>query len=127
MSSRFEKRHETLISGRRFAQRIFGVVLLGMAMEALLILAGSLGFHYIERLTWLDACLNTAMVITGNGPPYEAQTSAGKIFQIVFGLIGVIMFALVLSVVLVPVFHRVLHSFHAESVDQEPTSKSRVK
>ena len=115
MLSRFERRHETLLSRRRFAKRISMFVLLAVAAETLIICIGSVGYHYLEGLGWLDAALNTAMVITGNGPPYEVQSDAGKIFQIVFSLLGVIVFALVVSVVLAPVFHRVLHAFHADA------------
>lgn len=117
MLRRFERRHEALLSRRGFAKRIAGFVLLGTAAEAAVIVAGAIGFHFLEGLRWLDAALNTAMVITGNGPPYEAHTDAGKLFQIGFSLIGVIVFALVVSVILVPVLHRVLHSFHIDSSD----------
>jgi hypothetical protein len=35
-----------------------------------------------------------------------------------FSLIGVIVFALVVPVVLAPVFHRVLHTFHGLLIDE---------
>jgi hypothetical protein len=123
MLRRFERPHDAVLSKRGFARRILWFVLVAAAMEMLVICLGSLGFHYFEGLGWLDAALNTAMVVTGNGPPFEAQSNAGKLFQIAFSLIGVITFALVMSVVFAPVFHRVLHSFHVDSVGGQPTSK----
>jgi hypothetical protein len=112
MLSNFEKQHEALLSNRRFAKRLFFYALFGVSIEAVLVILGSIGFHYFEGLGWLDAAMNTTMVITGNGPPYEPQSNAGKIFQIAFSLTGVVIFALVVSVMLAPVFHRLLHAFH---------------
>lgn len=118
MLSRFERRHEALLSRRRFAGRIFWFVLVAVAGEVFIICAGAVAFHWIEGLGWLDAGLNTAMIVTGNGPPFEPHTAAGKLFQLVFSLLSVIVFALVISVVLAPVFHRVLHSFHFDAGNQ---------
>ncbi len=119
MFRRLEKQHEALLSNTLFAKRMLVFALLGTSIELSMVCLGSLGFHYLEGLGWLDAALNTAMVITGNGPPYEAQSDAGKVFQLVFSLIGVISFVLVVSVVLTPVFHRMLHSFHIDSADNK--------
>ncbi len=67
------------------------------------------------------------MIITGNGPPFEPHTYIGKIFQIGFSLIGVVIFVLIVSVVLAPVFHRVLHSFHVDSEDNSESLKDGLK
>jgi hypothetical protein len=87
-------------------------IVLGITIEAVSILIGSLGFHYIGGLSWLDGILNATMIITGNGPPFEPQTAGAKMFQIIFSLIGVIAFVLVLSLILLPVLHRILHHFN---------------
>lgn len=87
-------------------------LILGGVIETTVLMIGSLGYHYIQGLSWIDGTLNSAMVITGNGPAFPPHTGAGKIFQIIFSLIGVIGFIMILSVILSPVFHRILHSFH---------------
>ena len=115
MFGRYERRHEALLSKRRFAKRILASLSAAALAEVLLIAAGAIGFHYFEKLSWLDAALNTAMAITGNGPPFQAQTNAGKVFQIVFSLFGVMVFVLILTAIWVPVFHRILHSFHVDA------------
>jgi len=102
-------------------------VLFAILAESIIIILGAIGFHFIEGLSWIDSDLNTAMVITGNGPPFDAMTYFGKIFQIGFSLIGVIIFALVVSVLLAPVFHRVLHSFNVDTVDESSNSKDIEK
>lgn len=120
MFSRYERRNEALLPRGKFAKRMLETLLLALFLETLITGAGSLGFHYIEGLSWIDAALNTEMVITGNGPPYGAQSDAGKLFQMLFTLIGVVLFVLVISVVLAPVFHRVLHHFHVQDVEDTP-------
>jgi hypothetical protein len=112
MLKRFETRSEALLSRKHFAKRLLKFWLYAMLIEVLVLLIGSVGFHYFEGLDWLNAMLNTAMVVTGNGPPFIPQSDAGKIFQIIFSLIGVIIFVLLISLVLVPIFHRILHAFN---------------
>jgi membrane protein YdbS with pleckstrin-like domain len=62
----------------------------------------------------MDAWLNAALVITGNGPIAQAQTVSGKAFMFFYALGGVLIFAAVISVVMAPILHRFLHAFHAE-------------
>jgi hypothetical protein len=120
---KFERQDEHLISNRQFAARLLGFAVLGVAIEVAVILIGSLGFHYIGGLTWLDGALNATMVITGNGPAFEPHTEGAKIFQIIFSLSGVICFILILSAMLAPILHRVLHHFHITPNDSTPMTK----
>ena len=109
---KFEKRYDQLLTRKRFALRVIIFAGLALALELVTILAGSAGFHFIEGLTWLNSTLNAAMIVSGNGPPFSVQSEAGKVFQIIFSVVGVVIFVMVISAILVPVFHRVLHSFH---------------
>lgn len=110
----FERNHEELISRREFAGRLFWFVVFGIAIEVFIVGSGATAFHFLEGLDWLASAVNATMIVTGNGPPHEAQTTGGQYFQIFFSLMSVITSALVVSVVLAPVFHRVLHSFNAD-------------
>jgi membrane protein YdbS with pleckstrin-like domain len=66
----------------------------------------------------MDAWLNAALVITGNGPIAQAQSVSGKAFMFFYALGGVLIFAAVISVVMAPILHRMLHAFHAELPDE---------
>lgn len=120
---RFERQNEHLLPKRQFVARMVRFAVLGIIIEVAAIVIGSLGFHYIGGLPWLDGVLNAAMVITGNGPAFAPQTDGAKIFQIIFSLTSVIGFVLVLSVILAPVLHRVLHHFHMAPDDSAPKAK----
>ena len=73
----FERKSEPLLSRWQFVGRMsraFGV--------ATLIVVGSLamgmtGYHYLGGLKWIDALLNSAMILTGMGPVNPIQSTAG--------------------------------------------------
>ncbi len=81
-------------------------------VDGLALAAGAVGYHFLEDLDWLDAGLNAALVMTGNGPVHPPHTAGGKLFTMLDALFGVILFAAVMGALLVPVFHRMLHTFH---------------
>ena len=103
------------LSRRRFAVRMAVFVLAAIIADGIAVAVGAVGFHFTEGLGWLDACLNAALVMTGNGPSHPPLTRAGKIFTIFDALFGVILFGAVIGALLVPIFHRTLHVFQSQS------------
>lgn len=87
---------------------------IAVGLDLLAVLAGAIGYRYLEGMGWLDACVTAGMVITSNGPIRPLQTNAGKIFSLFDAILGGIVFVTVLAVLLTPVFHRILHTFHLE-------------
>jgi hypothetical protein len=114
----FEKKHQPLISHSRFIRRMFGFIGVAAALDGTAVLIGAVGFRLLEKTTWPNALVNAAFVITGNGPINEIQTAPARAFAAFYALSGGIVFAAVVGVLLVPVFHRVLHSFHLEAPDK---------
>lgn len=49
-------------------------------------MAGMLGCHVFAHYTWVDAFVNTAMLLGGMGPVSPLETSGAKIFAGVFAL-----------------------------------------
>jgi hypothetical protein len=110
----FEHRNQPLISRRRFAFRVAICLGVGIAIDATAIAVGAIGFHLLEGMNWLIAGVNAAMMITGNGMVSHLHTAGGKWFSIFDALFGVLAFISVASVILAPVLHRLLHTFHLE-------------
>jgi hypothetical protein len=86
---------------------------------ALVLLGGSLaigavGYHVTERMPWLDATLNAAMILTGMGPVAKLETEAAKVFAIFYALFGAIVFLTVVAVLAAPVAQHLLHRAHLE-------------
>lgn len=90
------------------------------AIAAILLVSGSwligiLGYRAFEHMSWIDATLNAAMILGGMGPVNPLQTDAGKLFASFYALFSGIIFLVSVGVLVVPIFHRILHHFHLES------------
>jgi hypothetical protein len=110
----YEHRTQPLLSRRAFLARL---ALHGAA--ALLLIFGSLalgavGYHATEGLSWLDAVLNAAMILTGMGPVNQLHTVSGKLFATGYALFSGVAFLAIAGLLVAPVGHRILHSLHLE-------------
>ena len=86
---------------------------LAMLLIGVSLFAGMLGYQHYEHMSWLDAFLNSAMLLGGMGPVKTANLSdPGKLFAGVYALYAGLVFIAVMSIILAPVIHRVLHHFH---------------
>ena len=76
---------------------------------------GMSGYHWVARLSWIDAFQNSAMLLGGMGPVDDILTQGGKVFAGVFALYSGLVFLAITALVLSPVFHYTLHRFHWET------------
>jgi hypothetical protein len=103
-----------LSSPRAFAVRLVQSVLFGTAVIAVSLLVGMLGYRGFEGLSWIDAFLNAAMILSGMGPVSPLTHDAGKIFAGLYALYSGLALLIVAGIVFAPVVHRFLHRFHLE-------------
>ena len=111
---KLESGHAKVISGKRFAARMG---LAAAAWGALMLIAlaiGMAGYGYFEGMVAIDGFVNTAMVLSGMGPVEDSRTFGGKIFSGAFAVFSGFVIIVGAGVILVPIFHRVLHRFHME-------------
>ncbi len=108
----FEHRSQPLLSRRAFLGRLAGSTALGLAVVALSLLVGMLGYRAFEGLGWLDAFLNASMLLGGMGPVDPPHTTTGKLFAGLYALYCGLAVLLVAGIVFAPVVHRLLHRFH---------------
>jgi hypothetical protein len=108
----YEPRTQPPLSRLRFLVRLLQHVAAALALLLLSLGAGMLGYAHFERLPWLDAFLNAAMLMGGMGPVDAPKTDAGKLFAGIYALYAGLVFLIAAGVMLTPVVHRLLHKFH---------------
>jgi hypothetical protein len=112
--TRFEQKHEPVVSRRRFATRMAKALALWCALTALGLAIGIAGYAAFEGMSLVDAYVNAAMILSGMGPLTPLHTTSGKIFAGSYAIFSGLVIVIATSFVLAPIFHRVLHRFHVE-------------
>ena len=108
----YEHRHQPLISRARFMWRLAFHLLLAVGLVLGSLGAGMIGYVYFEQLHWVDAFLNSAMLLGGMGPVDPPHTEGGKLFAGIYALYAGLVFLVTAALMLGPVLHRLLHKFH---------------
>jgi len=124
----YEHHSQPLLPRRQFLQRLLKHVVAAAAFLSVGLTIGILGYHFLERLSWLDSLLNASMILGGMGPVAELQTRAGKVFASLYAIFSGIFFLVVAGIVIAPIFHRILHRLHLdEDIDEGDDSNGDTK
>lgn len=107
--------HVRPLTPLEFALRLLKHFGLASTVIGASLMIGALGYHLTEHLSWLDATLNAAMILTGMGPTAELHTDAGKLFAIFYALFSGIVFLSVVAILMTPVINHLLRRFHLET------------
>jgi hypothetical protein len=114
----YERHHVPPVPTGRFVLRLLRHAAFAFTIVALSLLIGIAGYMRTEGMTMLDAFLNAAMLLGGMGPvKTEGLSDQGKMFAGVFALYSGLVFIAVMSIMLAPVVHRVMHRFHWEETE----------
>lgn len=94
-----------------FARNIvFGIITIAAAL-----LFGMFGYHAFEKMSWIDAFLNAAMILSGMGPVSPLATEGGKIFAGCYALFSGLAFIAIIALIFSPIIRRFFHRIHLES------------
>jgi hypothetical protein len=108
----YESRAQAPLSRALFALRLLRHAGSAAALVLLSLGLGMAGYAWFEGLGWLDAFLNSAMLLGGMGPVDLPRTSGGKLFAGLYALYCGLVFLVTVGLVLAPLLHRALHVFH---------------
>jgi hypothetical protein len=92
-----------------------GIVMLSLAI-------GTAGYHFLAGLSWIDALLNSSMILTGMGPVNELNTPKAKLFAAAYALFSGVVFLTMVAVLFAPLLHHFLHRFHLEFEESADTN-----
>lgn len=110
----FEHRKQPLVSRSTFARRLARSAGAATILIAFSLGGGMFGYHFFEGLSWVDAYIEAAMILSGMGPTAIMNTTAGKIFSGTYALYSGLMLILIVGVIVAPIAHRFFHKFHLE-------------
>jgi len=108
----YESKRQQPLSRERFVRRLSVHLGASIGLVGISLALGMVGYVCFEKLSWLDAFLNAAMLLGGMGPVDMPHTEIGKLFAGCYALYAGLVFLAITALVLTPVLHRLLHKFH---------------
>ncbi len=110
----YERCEHPPLSRRRFYRRMLTHAATAAGLVIFSLVLGMSGYHRFEHLSWLDAFLNSAMLLGGMGPVNNPVQVDGKLFAGFYALYAGLVFLAVAGLLLAPMVHRLMHRFHWE-------------
>lgn len=110
----YEHKRKPLISTHAFLARVARHILVASALIATSLLIGTMGYHRLDHLNWIDSFLNASMILGGMGPVDQLRTDSAKLFASFYALYAGFVLLISVGIIIAPVFHRLLHKFHLE-------------
>jgi len=110
----FEHRSKPLLPVPAFYARLARSAAAALLVVAVALGIGMIGYRAFEPMSWVDAFVNAAMILSGMGPVSSLQSDAGKIFAGCYALFSGLAFITSIGIIFAPAFHRFLHQFHVE-------------
>lgn len=123
----YESRDQLPLKPSKFVARLVRHVLAALGLLALSLALGVAGYSHFEGLPPLDGFVNSAMLLGGMGPVNPPQHDGGKLFAGLYALYAGLVFLVAAGLVLAPLLHRVLHTFHWDPDDVPPPQRPRKK
>jgi hypothetical protein len=109
-----ERKSQPLLPRPLYYRRLARSFAMASMLIAVSLAIGMAGYHGFERLSWLDAFLNAAMIMSGMGPVSTMQTPAGKLFAGCYALYCGLALITAAAILFAPIVHRFIHRFHGE-------------
>jgi hypothetical protein len=116
--TRFERRDQRVVSRGKFAVRMLMAMGLWAVLTAVGLAIGIAGYAGLEGMSFVDAFVNAAMILSGMGPLGELKTTAGKVFAGSYAILSGLIIVIATGFILAPIFHRILHHFHVETTKE---------
>jgi len=80
-----------------------------LILVASILFVGTVGMHWLERMSYLDAFYFISMIATAQGPMVTPSTAAGKLFAALMAFVSVGSVVAALGFLFGPFFGRIWH------------------
>jgi hypothetical protein len=114
---KFEHRKQKVVPLTDFLIRLGRYGLFAALLIFISLAIGTLGYHYVSHLHFLDSFYMSSMILTGMGPVADVKmdTTAAKLFSSFYALYSGIAFLSITAVFFTPIIHRVLHILQVDT------------
>ena len=116
----FEVKHHHHLPHKEIIRRNVKLILLAIAVIAISLFIGMLGYKHFEDMSWADAYVNASMILSGMGPVSELKTEHGKIFAGSYALFSGIIFLILVALILARLLRRFFSKFIANNLGSAP-------
>lgn len=123
----FESRRQPVASQSVFAGRLTRNALYSLGLVSASLLVGTCGYIYFEDMRTVDAFANASMILASMGPLTPLMTDGGKIFASLYAIFSGLLLIGISTLMLAPVFHRILHRFHVDEHDADAPAPRRKR
>ena len=113
----FETKRQPVASRSIFYGRLRRNALYSLGVVSTSLFVGTMGYIYFENMRAVDAFANAAMILASMGPLTPLMTDGGKIFAALYAIFSGFLLIGISTLMLAPVFHRILHRFHVDEQD----------
>lgn len=108
----YEAKHQPPLPRSGFVLRLVRHAAVAFGLLAASLALGMVGYATLEHLSWVDAFLNSAMLLGGMGPVNPPRTTEGKLFAGLYALYAGLVFIVTAALLFTPILHRLMHHFH---------------
>ena len=111
----WEHHTDPIASHRVFFGRMATQFLIALGIVGATLAAGVAGYMAISELDFVDAFLESSMLLSGAGPLYTERSSSNelKLFSSFYALFCTLVVVAIVGLLASPVVHRILHRLHA--------------
>ncbi len=114
MGAVYEHHSSKLLPRPLFYKRVARHTAIGLAILAAVLGIGMGGYMAFAQFSPIDAFLNAAMLLGGMGPIGDLPNGGAKFFAGCYALFAGLVFIGVVSVMIAPFAHRILHKLHMQ-------------
>jgi hypothetical protein len=116
---KLEHRKQKVASLPNFLLRQTRFALFAFLLISISLCIGTVGYHQLANLVWLDSFHMACMILTGMGPVVEMTTERAKLFSSFYALYSGVAFLSITAVFFAPIVHRILHILHVEVISEK--------
>jgi hypothetical protein len=115
----FEHKKQNIAPISLFMQRMWRYNTFAISLVIFSVGIGTIGYHNIADISWIDSFHMACMILTGMGPVIEMKSDAAKMFSSFYALYSGVAFLSITAVFFAPIIHRLLHILHVDQNESQ--------